>query len=307
MLSAAAELRDLVERIFEPALVVAARPHPLRSSCPLTRIELRSPDGSLRTVLMKQLSRAARHPGPPEVHDERREIEVYDSLLRHDELGTARFLGSHVDSDRDHYLLFIEEVEGIPLWQSGDERAWRAAASWLADLHSTSAPSASAAIEYDERFYAQWLPRALRLAPEAGLERLAETHRQAMTRLAAAPRAFVHGDFYSANVLLRTIDGVPTVCPVDFELAGVGSAALDLAALVTGLPETLAAAIFDEYRARCMPACSDSELEQLVLCARLHLAVRWLGWLDGWQAPDHQAFDWAAEAHTVAAELGGLP
>jgi Ser/Thr protein kinase RdoA (MazF antagonist) len=267
----------------------------MQSSCPLTRTTLELPDGSEQAAIVKQLSRRTRHPGGGnDIYDERREIEVYRSLLPAANLGTPSFLGARGD------LLLIEEVDGIPLWQLGESAAWRAAAAWLGRLHALPAPRGRTMLRYDDRFYAKWLPRALHFAPGAGLESLAATHDRAVARLAAAPPVFVHGDFYPANVLVRPGNAI---CVVDFELAGAGAGALDLAALVTGLPGELAGALVASY---CEQAgLSTESLGELILCARLHLAVRWLGWLDGWRAPEHQAFDWATEAHAAAGALEG--
>jgi hypothetical protein len=79
---------------------------------------------------------------------------------------------------------------------------------------------------------------------------------------------------------------------------------LDLAALVTGLPEDQAGSVVAEYARAAAHSPPRDRLDELLLCARLHLAVRWLGWLPGWQAPEHQAYDWVREAHTAAAALG---
>jgi aminoglycoside phosphotransferase (APT) family kinase protein len=276
--------------------------HPMQSSCPLTRLTLGL--SSPYQVIVKQLAGRARHPGPPCVHDERREIEIYRSELAGADLEVPRFLGAHIDGDL--CLLFLEEVDGIPLWQSGDPAAWGAAAVWLGRLHSRPAPRVRTALIYDERFFAQWFPRALRFAPGAGLESLATIHRRAIGRLAGCPPVFVHGDFYPANVLVRPGSGI---CAIDFELAGAGPAALDLAALLTALPDAQAGELVDRYwettaSARSRARSRDS-LDELILCARLHLAVRWLGWLEEWHPPEHQTFDWATEAHAAAGALGG--
>jgi Ser/Thr protein kinase RdoA (MazF antagonist) len=183
---------------------------------------------------------------------------------------------------------------------------WSAAAIWLARLHDlTPVPDGEPLLRYDREYYGRWMERALRIAPDAGLEPLGRVHTRAIARLAAARPEPVHGDYYPANILVRS-GAAPEICPVDFELFGSGAGVLDLAALVTGLPPARAGELVEAYRSHRREPIARAELDELVLCARLHLAVRWLGWLEGWSAPDHQRFDWAAEARAAAAALEGV-
>ena len=301
---ARAALIEVAERRFG-ATVLSAEAHPGRSSCPLTRLTLRTRAGAMRSLLVKDLGAARRHPAPSGLLDARREPAVY-AALRHAGAGVPRALGTHVDPARGHHWLFLEPVDGVPLWQAAGERAWPAAAAALADLHRANARLPSdVGLQYDAEFFGRWLPRAKRLAPRAGLGRLTELHEHACRRLAAMPAGFVHGDFYPANILVA--DGAPPrVRIVDFELAGHGPAVLDLAALLTGLPATQAHELTDAYWERSLLAVTRPELHELLTCARLHLAVRWLGWLEEWEPPAHQTFDWAAEAHSAADELAAI-
>jgi aminoglycoside phosphotransferase (APT) family kinase protein len=297
-------LREAVQRVFGPAEIVGAASHPMQSSCALTRLELLDGAGTRSILLAKDLSGRSRHPAPPFMHAHGREIEVYETLLDPRELGTPRFLGAHVEAGRDSYWLFLEAVDGVPLWQAQDPAAWNAAASWLAALHRRApAQVPSGLLHYDEAYFDRWMARALTFAPDAGLPELERCHRWAIGELLRTPATLVHGDFYPANVLIRS-GAEPAICPVDFELAGIGPGVLDLAALVTGLPEDRARSLVDEYARAAAHSSPRDRLDELLLCARLHLAVRWLGWLPGWQAPEHQAYDWAREAHTAATALG---
>ncbi|HZV75681.1 MAG TPA: aminoglycoside phosphotransferase family protein [Conexibacter sp.] len=300
-------LRAAIERVFGAACdVLDARPHALQSSCALTEIRLRDSGGEERQVVLKDLSARSRHPGPESLYDPRREIEAYRRLCSAPGLGLARLLGAEVDPDHDRYWLLIEHVEGVPLWQSGDPADWREVAHWLAGLHELDPPPAGPPwLRYDTGHYERWLPRALALAPDAGLAAIERAHAVAIERLAAEDSVTVHGDFYPSNVIVRAPRG-SGVCPLDLELLGAGPAVLDLAALIAGLPASLAAAVVDAYARRRGRSLRRERLEQLLLCARLHLAVRWLGWMPGWRAPAHQRFDWIAEAHAAAAALEGL-
>jgi aminoglycoside phosphotransferase (APT) family kinase protein len=300
------ELRRPVRQLFGQAEIVRVEPHPMQSSCPLTRIDLITGDGQPLAAIFKDLSPASRHAAPPSLHDGRREIDAYRSLTAYPELGTARFLGAHVDVARHQHWLCIEAVAGVPLWQSECRRSWTAAAQWLARLHSIKLPRlGDSGLTYDQSYFARWMPRALALAPDADLAGLVDCHHRAVRRLLGAAPVFIHGDFYPANLLV--LNGPPVaICPIDFELAGHGPGVLDLAALVTGLGAGQTAAMVASYRDAVASSMSPDELDELLVCARLHLAIRWLGWLGSWEPPAHQQFDWVGEAHATATALGCL-
>ena len=88
--------------------------------------------------------------------------------------------------------------------------------------------------------------------------------------------------------------GAERIVPVDWELAAAGPAVVDLAALTTGWSGDEAEAIVAAY----------GEVEHAdLMAARLHLAVRWLGWSPGWTPPAEHRRDWLAEAEAAAREL----
>ncbi len=298
------ELHEALEHVLGPVRVTNIEPHPLRSSCPLLRIQVIDSEGEPAELVMKDLGRQARHAMPARLRDAGREIAVYREVLAGSGLETAAFLGSVVHPPRDRYWLFLESVAGTPLWQTGGPLPWVAAARWLAGLHACRAPTRGSWMHYDAAYYDAWLPRASRLSPGVEVASIEAAHARAVRRLTQAEPVFIHGDFYPSNVLVRS-GSAPRVCPLDFELAGLGAGVLDLAALVTGLDPVDAAAVLDAYADTASTSPSRDELAELLLCARLHLAIRWLGWLPHWRVPAHQRFDWATEAHAVADQLEG--
>jgi hypothetical protein len=296
------DLREAAERVSQaPVELLSACTHPMQSSRPLIEIMLRAAGGAPQRWLLKDAGGPSARPGLGFLYQGRREVAAYRTLTDAG-LVLPRLIGADVRSDR--CWLFLEVVEGTPLWQSGDAADWSCAAEWLAELHSL-APLGddSAWLRYDSDFYGLWMERARRFAPAARLDELDAAHEYAISRLLEAPAVTVHGDYYPSNVLVRSPRG-RGVCPLDLELAGVGSAALDLAMLTAGLPAHLTAVVIESYRARLHPGFAREELEELLLCARLHLAIRWLGWMPRHRPPAHQRFDWIAEAHTTAEALG---
>jgi thiamine kinase-like enzyme len=294
-------LRAVLGRLCgEPLEILELRPHTLQSSCPLTVISLRCASGSRRVVL-KDLGARLPSSGPSFLYHPEREVAAYRWLGRR--LGVPGFLGAHVERKRGVCWLFSEHVEGSPLWQSNSRERWCEAAERLAELHELRCEDTDACwMRYDERYFAWWIPRAHAFSPGARVVRLRDAHATAVARLLRAPAVMVHGDYYPSNVLVAGRPGSP-ICPLDFELAGIGPAALDLAALRTGLPGPIADEVLEAYRSRLCDAGAGEELEELLVCARLHLAIRWLGWMPAHSPPSHQRFDWATEARSAAEEL----
>jgi thiamine kinase-like enzyme len=124
-----------------------------------------------------------------------------------------------------------------------------------------------------------------------------------VARISTAPADFVHGEFYPSNVLVAG-EGV-RVCPVDWELAGVATGMLDLAALTTGLPEAEATVLLDAY-ARELAETPQQDLAELLECCRLLLAIQWLGRSEHWTPPIEHARDWASDALAAAKKLESL-
>ncbi|HET8673722.1 MAG TPA: phosphotransferase, partial [Thermoleophilaceae bacterium] len=118
--------------------------------------------------------------------------------------------------------------------------------------------------------------------------------------LAALPRRFVHGEFYPSNVI---VERAPLrVCPVDWEMAAIGPAAMDLAALTGGWSDAERERLVRAYAAAAGEAVAPS-LECDVDRCRLHFALQWLGWSPEWCAPREHAHDWLGEALELARSL----
>jgi aminoglycoside phosphotransferase (APT) family kinase protein len=120
----------------------------------------------------------------------------------------------------------------------------------------------------------------------------------------ALPRTVIHGDFNAANVLVQARrDAPPRVAAVDWELAAAGSGLVDLATLVSGsFTAGERDRLVDAYAG--VAGVRAFSRRQLAL-ARLHVALRWLGWAPpGWVAPPGQRHDWLADARVLVEELG---
>jgi aminoglycoside phosphotransferase (APT) family kinase protein len=115
------------------------------------------------------------------------------------------------------------------------------------------------------------------------------------------PATLLHGEFYASNVLIADAEGRARVAPLDWELAGPGPGALDLAALVSGWSSADREAMRLAYERALGAPLPAHDLE----LARLQVAIQWLGWAPPeWEPPADQRHDWAAEAIEIAEDLG---
>ncbi len=172
----------------------------------------------------------------------------------------------------------------------------------------------------DETLYRFWMDRALanitaaaargKVSRRRQFQRLADRYESVVQRLSALAVTFIHGEFYASNILVSENGTSPRrICPVDWELAAIGTGLLDLAALTAGSWSegqrlALVRAYYDALAAEGNLTTSfEKLLEDLDYC-RLHLAVQWLGWARNWTPPKDQAQDWLGEALRVAGKLG---
>jgi len=291
---------------------LARRPSRYATSATIEEVDAHMRDGSTMRLLLKDLSpgallEGARRAKPAFLYDPAREIETYRTLLATAKSGTARCYASRSDLDTQTHWLLLERVAGIELYQVGEIERWQRAAAALAALHERlGAQMATLAAErrphvlvHDRAYQRSWWERAGNLGfraiePERLLDALAEI-----------PSTVIHGDFYASNVLIAQRTDAERVCPVDWEMVGIGPALMDLAALVSGAWDA------DEREAIALSYCGalspqlgwppnpTAFLAALDAC-RLQVCAQWLGWSDDWDPPAEHAHDWRSEALMLA-------
>jgi hypothetical protein len=325
---ATAELRAVLDEAlsaeYGAGCLVAAlerRPHPYASSFALEVLDVVLTDGRRLELIFKDVGEAAllsaaRAAKPDFVRDPLREIEVYRTLLPGLKLGTAHCYAALSDETAGHFWLFLEKVPAVELYEIGELETWRQVARWLALAHArlaergTAQPETTRLLRYDGDFFRAFGRRARAFArPEsrAAVEWVVEQHDSVIELLETLPPTIVHGEFYASNVLVGGPPDAMRICPVDWEMAGVGPALLDLAALTAGSwTELQWQEIVQAYRDAAtevawMPA--GEAFYRALDCCGLHLAVRWLGWSDNWTPPAAHKRDWLGEALRIAKSL----
>ena len=217
---------------------------------------------------------------------------MYEKILTGLDLGTARCYGSVVAPESGRYVLFLEKVDAAELWQLEEIEAWERAARWAARLHGKASPEPQAPLlRYDGAYFRPWLERARSFHPGRSGRRPCLCSRAGARQVCRAS-----GRVRPRRVLRVQHPRFPgRVCPVDWEMAGIGPGVLDLAALATAWEGADRARIVAAYVDERGAPVDEEDLD----AARLVLAVQWLGWARA-GAPREHATDWLAEATAAA-------
>jgi hypothetical protein len=256
--------------------------HPYAASHLLVNVDAELTDGRRVSAVVKETATRPLH-RPKFVHRPCREREVYQHVLDESGAPVPRLLGV-----AGPYVV-LERLAGVPLWEAAGDDVAQTVGKTLRSLVDALAGNVDAEclLRYDAVFYRRWLRRACLVDPE--LDRLADVYTAATARLLREPETVVHGELYPSNVLVGN-----RVAVVDWESAGVGPTVIDLAAVVSAWPEQFECSLLDAY----------GPVDHVALdCARLHLAVRWLGWSSRWAPPPEHATNWRAEAERAARRL----
>jgi len=304
--------RALAEVRGEPVAVteLTRQPFEYETSFAIDVLDVGLTSGERLALLVKDVGPAGLSPEaaaakPSHTLDPDREIAVYRDLLAPAGLSTPRFYGAAVEPERERWWLFLERVEGEVLTDVGEVEVWCEAAARAARLGAAVDGDSDALLDRDAGWYEGWIEAAIaELGPGAPADRdtaalLGRNRAGLVERLLTLPQTFVHGELYPANVLVERTGGGPArIAPVDWELAGTGPYALDLAALAGGWSGDEHAAICRAFHA-ALPQGErpgpDELLEAVDLC-QLALALQWIGWAPGWVPPEAQRHDWRGEA-----------
>jgi hypothetical protein len=177
------------------------------------------------------------------------ERAVYEEILPDVPVTSPRFYGQATDGDEFGWL-FMEDV-GEERFSAASPAHRTLAAQWLGRLHSSAAPL-DAAARLPDRGPAHYLDHlhvgceAISgnlhnpgLSPEdreilgavvAQCDALELRWAEIERFCADIPATLVHGDFRSKNIRMRALDSGMALFPIDWETAGWGVPAADLAA-----------------------------------------------------------------------------
>ena len=281
---------DALVECLEPSLGPIAHVHRERSNFESSYgaevLTVEAASGERTRLFLKDFGRTAFR--KDDAADRReRELHVYRDLLPDMGLDTARYHGSLWDEGHGRFWLLLELVDGEEVRYRPLED-WVAAAGWVGRLHGTGRWAERLAespllIRHDEAYFHRRAELALRdvelFGPHLGgrLERVLRSYGPVVDTMASLPGCLVHGTYRAANVMRATGDPRPRICPLDWELAALGSPLHDLATFVDGFepPELdrLLDAYIDEARPHGAAIPQGRELRHTIDCFRLHRVV----------------------------------
>lgn len=254
-------------------------------------VSVRLADGTEMRFFLKDYG-SSRRPRPAPSQRRERELGVYRHLIGNAEIGTARYRGAVWDDDAAVHWLLLEFVAGTELREM-ELRFWIDAARWLGRLqgHFAGFPALSEVMplleRHDGRFFAAKAERARRSVwhyPPAlarRLEAILERYEASVDLLAGTEQALVHGHYVAANILVATGAKPVRICPVDWELAALGSRYFDLASLCDDFQPPALHRIWDAYGEGAadtgLSTPARDRLRHLVDCFRLFRVIAWLG------------------------------
>jgi Phosphotransferase enzyme family len=278
-----------------PARVAHLSRSPSRSATSYSSevVSARLADGTELRFFLKDYG-SSRRPRPAAARRRERELGVYRQLIGDGELGTARYCGAVWDDGAALHWLLLELVAGTELRQM-ELRFWIDAARWLGRLQGrfAGAPALAGAMplleRHDARFFAAKAESARRSVsrypPALGrrLERILERYEPSIDLIAGQEQALVHGHYEAANILVGgggRSGGPVRICPVDWELAALGSRFFDLASLCDGFQPPALHRIWDAYAEAAadagLPTPPRDRVRRLVDCFRLFRVITWL-------------------------------
>jgi len=255
------------------------------------------------------------------------ERAVYEEILPRVAVPSLGYHGSLEEPDGEYCWLFVEEATGADYSNLVAEHRAQAA-RWLGLLH-TSAADAAVKGRLPDAGPGRYLD-ILRAACEsmqqhvdnpvltpddvsfierilARLQDLAAHWDRIVAACDGVPQTLVHGDFNGQNLRLRSANGKSTILAFDWEDAGWGVPAVDLAQLAVPSGKLSANPDVPTYWSTVRerwPNASAETLRRLACCGTVFRALAALDW-----DAKSLAYDWAhayaGGMHVYAAELEG--
>jgi thiamine kinase-like enzyme len=300
-----------------PVAAIRRRGFPGSTSYPVEIVNVELATGDALDIFLKDYGRS-RLPKDAAAERRERELRVYEELLEHRELGTARFYGARRDEAAARFWLMLEFVEGEPLRDCTYEY-WPAAAAWLGRLHGRFSGqhdrlrSSGFLVHHDAHFFIQAAERALRATSglsKALAERLVtvlDGYDPIVAVLTRESDTLVHGSYRPQNVLVDRSSEPARICPTDWELAAFGRSTYDLAFICDGFRPPRLDELLNAYEREAeisgLQLRDRDELRHEVDCFRLHKTINSLRHLRQWPHPAKTAARVVATAEEIAGTL----
>lgn len=287
------QLERILNKVYSPdhmMKLVKRKPFDYRSTSPVEIISCRLNDGQIVSLFCKYSGNHTQysygHRGGVEY-----ETKIYKNILHKSPLSSARFYGICKEKNKETCLI-IEYLKGSKLLKDAHApQYFGKAATWIGNLHKMYESNPPKGIKiYDTAYYMFWLKGV-----ESLLEILKKKHpwlpavcsyfRKNMHLLSETTQTFIHGEYYTKNILVKK--GV--IYPIDWESAAIGPGEIDLASLIEDWDEERKNIALKNYIQARWPDgnFSERDFEKRLLLVRIYFFFRWTGeyddpelWLD---------------------------
>jgi thiamine kinase-like enzyme len=277
------QLERILNKIHSPEYMVdliKRKPFDYRSTSPVEIISCRLSNEEIIYLFCKYSGSHTQysygHRGGVEY-----ETKIYKNILNKLTLSSARFYGICKEKNKENCLV-IEYLKGSKLLKDAHApKYFGKAAAWIGNLHRKYESNHPRGVKvYDTDYYMIWLKEV-----ETMLETLKKKYpwlpavcryfRDNIHLLAGSAQTFIHGEYYTKNILVKK--GI--VYPIDWESAAVGPGEIDLASLIEDWDEERKNIAVKKYKEARWPGgnFSGSEFEKRMLMVRIYFFLRWTG------------------------------
>jgi hypothetical protein len=248
-----------------------------------------------------------------------RELGAYRDLLRQASLGTARYYGSVWDESEGRFWLLLEFVDAVPV-RYCELEYWVEAAAWLGRMHGYFSrqqdrlASCDFLLRHTADYFWSIAEIALQaLAQTAGdlsarLRKALSGYDRVVTVMASQPLSLVHGAYVPSQILAGQQAEETRICPIDWELAALGSPLYDLAFFSDGFQPPMLDRIWEAYRreatSRDVFVPDRETMKGVVDCFRFHKVINWLSQSKERAFPERKVANLVAMAEQFA-QLAG--
>ena len=211
------------------------------------------------------------------------EVQVYEKVLNKILLSSPIFYGCYREANEAS--LVIQYLKGSKLLKDKHDPAnFAAAAEWIGTLHRMYASKLPVTFKkYDEAYYKTWLKAVEKI--NAGLDgkypwltEVCEWFGENLHLLLNYEQTFIHGEYYTKNILVRR----GNIYPIDWESAAAGPGEIDLVSLIDGWDYKRQRIAIKNYLSARWPKgdFSEQEFRQRMVMAKIYFFLRWTGEYD---------------------------
>jgi thiamine kinase-like enzyme len=230
---------------------------------------------------------------------ERREVQMYESVLSRERFGTPEFYGSRWEPEHGRCWLFIEDVGDQWLKGRADFGPWVDAARWAARFHAGTRHFAVAQPAFlpvcDEDYYRHTAERVEQMLPRLNaadgdiVRRGLAYFTPHIEALSMLPRCVIHRQFFGANIILRPSPAIQEFAVIDWETAALGPGLFDLVSIGSQRPteerNIIWRAYMDEYQAEAGQPLNWEVFHRACLAVAVHYDLEWLVWWSEYPEP----------------------